>query len=273
MYVTASIVLYKTKIEEINSILENLILSKVNLIYVVDNTPNYLNVDLNLDSKIEIIFNDCNVGFGAGHNVAIKKAIILNSDFHFVINPDVEFSYKDINRLLEFMARNTEVGLLMPRVINPDLTEQFLPKLIPRPIDMLMRKIKRPAFIYTKLIEQYELRRYMNKGTINVPIISGCFSLFNMQAILDVGMYDERFFMYMEDWDISRRLNEKYKTIYFPEVSIVHRYRSEANFKVNLFFIFIQSAIKYFNKWGWIFDSKRKSINKATINYCKTTFI
>jgi GT2 family glycosyltransferase len=86
-----------------------------------------------------------------------------------------------------------------------------------------------------------------------------------MSAVKEVGVYDDRFFMYFEDWDISRRMHLKYKTIYFPKVSIVHGYESGANKDQRLFKIFVKSAIHYFNKWGWFFDSERNKINKKTL--------
>ena len=99
----------------------------------------------------------------------------------------------------------------------------------------------------------------------NVPILSGCFTIFNVKALKEIGGYDDRFFMYFEDWDLSRRMNKKYKTLYFPNVSITHNYESGANHNKRLFKIFVQSAIKFFTKWGWIFDCERRKINKQTL--------
>jgi GT2 family glycosyltransferase len=64
-------------------------------------------------------------------------------------------------------------------------------------------------------------------------------------------MYDDAFFMYFEDWDLSRRMHKQYKTIYFPKVSVVHTYESELIKVKKLFMIFISSAVTYFNKWGY----------------------
>ena len=87
-----------------------------------------------------------------------------------------------------------------------------------------------------------------------------------MEAIQEVGMYDDKFFMYFEDWDLSRRMHKKYKTIYFPQVSVYHGYKSGANKSGKLFKIFIKSAITYFNKWGWFFDSERNKVNNAALS-------
>ena len=85
----------------------------------------------------------------------------------------------------------------------------------------------------------------------------------------EVGVYDDCFFMYFEDWDISRRMNRRYKTVYFPKASIFHDYESGANHNRRLLKIFIKSAIYYFNKWGWFFDKERKRINDLTLSQFK----
>jgi GT2 family glycosyltransferase len=82
-------------------------------------------------------------------------------------------------------------------------------------------------------------------------------------------MYDDNYFMYFEDWDLSRRMHKKYKTIYYPLVSVYHGYESGANKSFKLFKIFIQSAITYFNKWGWFFDKDRKQMNKKALSQFK----
>ena len=91
------------------------------------------------------------------------------------------------------------------------------------------------------------------------------FGIDEKQNYKEVGVYDDRFFMYFEDWDLSRRMHQKYKTIYYPKVSVVHGYESGANKDKRLFKIFVKSAIYYFNKWGWFFDSERNKINKKTL--------
>jgi len=101
---------------------------------------------------------------------------------------------------------------------------------------------------------------------LNVPIISGCFSLFRVEALKRVGLYDEIFFMYFEDFDLSRRIHRNYKTIYYPKVKIIHAYDRGAAKSFTLFSIFIRSAITYFNKYGWFFDGERMKINNTVIN-------
>ena len=163
------------------------------------------------------------------------------------------------------MEKETEVGMAMPKILNTDMTKQNLPKLLPTPTDILLRKIKKPSFLYKTFIEKYELRFVDSNRVFEAPILSGCFTLFRTSVLKELGLYDDGFFMYFEDWDISRRINKKYKTIIFQQTSVIHEYEAGANKNKRLFKIFINSAIHYFNKWGWLFDSERKVINKKTL--------
>lgn len=103
----------------------------------------------------------------------------------------------------------------------------------------------------------------------NVPILSRCFTLLNLKAIQDVELYDNHYFMYFEDWDLSRRMNAKYRTIYFPLFPVYHGYVGEANKSLKSFKIYISSVHIYFKKWGWIFDSNRSKANGQVLSQLK----
>ncbi len=269
--VNLSIVLYKTSLYDINKFLISFNTVKISyFLYIVDNSPtDELKCHFINKANIEYIHNPQNPGFGASHNIALKKSLENNIPYHFVINPDAFFNSDVVSPMVEFMDRNSQVGMMMPQILNLDGSVQNLPKLLPSPYSVLMRKIKRPKFLYGKFIEQYELRNIPSERIYNAPILSGCFTLFRVKALEEIGLYDDRFFMYFEDWDLSRRMNQKFKTIYFPKVSVYHGYESGANKKFRLFRVFFNSAITYFNKWGWIFDKNRIKTNRKTLNDLK----
>ena len=269
MKVTFSVVLYNSNYEDIKTLISNLLdcFESEVILYLVDNSPNNNLKNLSqLDTKrIVYLFNPSNPGFGAAHNLAIEKAIAQNSKYHFVINPDITIIEDVINIMVQYMENNSEVGMMMPKILNKDRSTQFLPKLLPSPQDILLRKLHRPRALYNKFINQYELRQVDDTIIYQAPVLSGCFTLFRIDALEKIGLYDDRFFMYFEDWDISRRMHKQYKTIVFQKAAVIHEYESGANKNKKLFKIFIQSAIRYFNKWGWFFDSERKKINKKTL--------
>lgn len=270
--ISLSIVLYNTKLEDIDNLRESIKLLKSSVIcYIVDNSfDNSLRNSFVEFSNVEYIHNPSNPGFGASHNLAFKRAICNGHKYHFVINPDAVFTNVVIDEMVRFMESDKEIGMMMPEILNVDGSKQYLPKLLPSPLSIFLRKLKKPGFIYKPFIRKYELRDVPSNRIYEAPILSGCFTLFSVDAIEKIGGYDDNYFMYFEDWDISRRMHESFKTVYFPKVSIIHGYESGANKSARLFKIFIRSMIYYFNKWGWLFDKNRSRINKETLEQFKS---
>jgi hypothetical protein len=240
--------------------------SNIDKLFLIDNSPTDELKNFVIDSRIIYFHNPSNPGFGAAHNIAINKAIEAGSNYHFVMNPDAYFMEDIITPMIDYMGQNKDIGMMMPKILNEDGSIQNLPKLLPSPYSIFMRKFKKPSSIYEKFIDLYELRSIPKDVIYNAPILSGCFTLLNLEAIKEVGMYDDNYFMYFEDWDLSRRMHKKYQTIYFPKVSVYHGYESGANKSSKLFKIFINSAITYFNKWGWFYDAERKIVNKKALS-------
>ena len=266
--ITASIVLFQSNVLEIKNNIDSICASGRDIkFYLIDNSAvSHISFFCRTDSRIEYIHNEINIGFGRGHNIALKKAIDLGAQYHFIINPDVDFNINAIVEMVEYMVIHKEVGMMMPKVLNRDGSIQFLPKLLPNPFNILMRKLKWPDFYYKKFIDRYEMRTEPNNIVYCTPVLSGCFSLLRIESVKDIGGFDERFFMYFEDWDLSRRMFRKYKTIYYPLVSVNHGYESGASKKMKLFFIFFKSFFIYFNKWGWFIDSNRVKWNKYVLS-------
>lgn len=266
MIITASIVLYNTNLDDLLKGVNSMFHTNLNIkLFLIDNSATDKIRELINDSRVIYIHNPSNPGFGAAHNIAIQNAIEIDSKYHFIVNPDIYFESDVISPMIDYMKNDKTIGMMMPQILNLDGSIQNLPKLLPSPFDIVWRKLRKPAKAYEKFINQYELRQVPKHMIYQAPVLSGCFTLLNLQAIKEVGGYDDKFFMYFEDWDLSRRMHKHYKTIYFPVVSVYHGYESGANRSRKLFNIFLNSAITYFNKWGWFFDSERKKINKKSL--------
>ena len=261
MKISASIVLYKTDPLELQHVYQCFVHSQLNFqLLLIDNSPddrlrNVLNED-----TVEYHFTGRNIGYGRGHNLAIKE-IINSSEFHLVINSDISFLPNVIDSLVAYMKQHPDVGQIMPKVLSPEGETQYLCKLIPTPFDLIFRRFL-PSTVLKKRKEKFQLIFTGYDKIMEVPYLSGCFMFLKTASIKEVGLFDERFFMYPEDIDLTRRINEKYKTIYFPEVFIIHDHAKESYKKGDMFLIHTTNIIKYFNKWGWFFDLKRVRTNQ-----------
>lgn len=213
--VSASIVIYNPKINLLTNLIETILESNLSIIlYIIDNSK-YVHPLLKTNYKNKnfiYIHNPSNPGFGASHNYATELAIRRKSNYHFIINPDIILTKDILNTLVFEIKREKNIGIIMPKILNFDGSTQNLPKLLPSPLWLVIRKIKWPNFYYFKMINTFELREVSQKLIFNSPILSGCFMLVNLKYFEDVGKFDEQFFMYFEDWDLSRRINKKYQT-------------------------------------------------------------
>lgn len=265
---TISIVTYNTNKEELLKVLKCLEKIKVNKrIFISDNSENQdikkVIEDLN-SNQIEYIFNNSNKGFGAGHNVIINKLLNkeLDSKYHLVMNSDVYFEEDVVEKLLDYMSNHEEIGQIGPRITGKDGTLTYSCKLFPTPLNLIMRRFIPLKKIVEKMDYDYEMRWYNYKDIVEGALLSGCFMLLRTEVFEKVGKFDEKYFMYLEDYDFCRRIGEKYEVIYYPKVEIMHEHAKSSYKSRKMLLIHIKSALTYFNKWGWIFDKKRSEANK-----------
>jgi len=268
--INVSIVLFKNDQDLVKKAIYSCINSfLINKVYLIDNSPtDILSCLASLDSRIEYIFNNANLGFGKAHNIALKRSIEENIPYHLVLNPDVYFEKGVLEELYNFMEANKDVGLVMPKVLYPNGNLQYLCKLLPTPLDLFGRRFLNFG-PFKKIVEKrnevYELRFTGYDKIMEVPYLSGCFMFIRTEVLKKVGLFDERFFMYLEDTDLSRRIHKVAKTVYYPYVYVYHEYGKGSYKSLKLLYYHIKSAIKYFNKYGWFFDKEREEINKKIL--------
>ncbi len=266
LQLTCSIVLYNTKPAVLTKVIESVLQSNLNVkLYLIDNSVTDDLRKFACNGSTEYIFNNCNLGFGSAHNVALQKAPEL-APYHLVLNPDIEFEKDVLEEIYHFMQKHKNVGQLMPKVFYEDGELQKLCHLVPSPFDLISRRFFQNQRWTKKLNDRYELKDFDYNQCANIPNLSGCFMFLRTEALRKVDGFDKRFFMYMEDVDFTRRMHILCETLYYPHVCILHRFEKESYSNPQLLKYHINSATKYFNKWGWFRDKERKIINEKTLH-------
>lgn len=201
--------------------------------------------------KVDVLFFGENHGFGFGHNKNVTRA---TEDLVLICNPDILISQVDFKHLYDYLSGHDNM-LIAPKIVNTDMTPQHLMR---RKLDVFDYMLRFVPFqfvkkIFHKRLAYYECRDITDE-TQAINFVSGCFMMTNRQDYLDIGGFDECFFMYFEDNDLCQRYREAGKAImYLPDAKAIHFYGKGAHRHASLFRVFMSSMAKYFNKWGWRF--------------------
>ncbi len=257
---TVSIVTYQTPDTELLDCLDSLISADVARIIIVDNSSSTA-TRMIAESRNVYYIPSHNIGYGAAHNIAIRKAIDLGADYHLVINSDIHFNGADLGRMVRFLEQNQDVVALHPDVRNPDGSRQFTARRLPTPIDVFGRRFL-PSRVMERRNRKYLLMDADLSKPIDVPYFQGSFMMLRTSGLKDSGLFDERFFMYPEDIDLIRRLHRIGRTLYWPEVKVVHDHHAGSYHSWRLLRIHVINMCRYFSKWGWWHDRERRAFNR-----------
>lgn len=263
MKIIASLVLFRHDYQSVEKTLNSLLAEdSISKLVIVDNGSHcdWL-VDIH-EPKIEVIRTSTNAGFGAGHNVVFDTFKNM-ADYFLICNPDIAFDKGEVDKLHRF-CESESLGLAIPKIVYPDGRLQHGCKLLPSPYQLFTRRFF--SCLSRKLNQRYELHCADYDKPFFAPSFSGCFMLVSNESIQDVGYFDTRFFLYLEDVDLSRRICLKHKTCYYPESLVVHESQRRSYQDKRFLFYHIISSVKYFNKWGWFFDREKTLLNKNCLD-------
>jgi GT2 family glycosyltransferase len=225
-------------------------------IFVVDNASKDHTVEMVKEKypPIHLIVNQKNIGFSKANNQAILKA---KGKYILVINPDTITSADTIHKVIKFMNQHDDAGGLGVRMINAQ--GRFLKESkrgLPTPWAAFVKFVGlSKIFPTSKLLNRYYMGWIDEYQISEIEVLAGAFMLLRKKALDKVGLFDETFFMYGEDIDLSYRLSlAGYKNYYFPETYIIH-FKGQSTRKLSLryiqsfygaMFIFVR---KYFLKF------------------------
>lgn len=261
---TVSIVTYRTDADELRSCMASLSSEAVGHVYIVDNAGERRMARIAGEFGRTSYAALPNPGYGAAHNTAIRAALRRGSDYHLVLNSDVRFDPAVLPRLIEVMESRPDIGLLQPAMTHADGTPLPSVRLLPTPWDVFGRRFL-PRRWFAKRNARYTLAHLDMGVEQNVPYHQGSFMLLRAEALRQTGLFDERFFMYPEDIDLSRRLHRSWKTVRWPYETVVHDHRSASYRSLRMLWIHATNMVRYFNKWGWWHDPERRHFNRPLL--------
>lgn len=266
MQISCAIVSYHNPPEQIAEVLRSAASSAMDVaVCLVDNSADDTLSEVARRFGARYIHRPDNPGFGAAHNLALREALAQGTRYHAVLNPDISFGPDVLPALFAHMEANPDIGLIMPDIRYPDGSRQHLCKLLPTPADLWVRRFLPGLYRASGRLDTYEMRRSGYAGIMDVPALSGCFMFLRASVLHRIGGFDERYFMYLEDVDLSRRVGRVARTVFYPKVSIIHAYQKGSYKSSALLMRHIRSAIQYFRKWGWFFDAERSAVNRRAL--------
>lgn len=194
---------------------------------------------------VEYVNINDNLGFGKGHNSIIP---LLNSKYHAIVNPDIVLQEDSFSKIIEFMDTSS-AGLCIPHMVDEHGTRLDVYRRELTVFDVFVRffcsnHFKRRQRWHTMQSSNYD-------KPFRVPFGQGSFLVIRTELFKEISGFDERFFMYLEDADLCKRVNEISEVVYFPGTTVIHKWERGSHKNLKLFKMHMKSMFKYFSKWGF----------------------
>lgn len=261
--ISVSICTYHTSAEELDRCISSLKSPVIDSITIVDNGEETRLQDFAASRSLNYIALP-NPGFGAAHNAALMQS---RSPYHLVLNADVYFPSETLGAMVDLLERNPEVVQLQPRVEYPDGTPQYCSRRLPSPFIVFGRRFL-PKWMMRKANSRYLLHDMDLTQPLSVPYQTGCFMLLRTSVAQSIGGFDERFFMYPEDIDLSRRMAAVGTVLYWPGATIIHDHAAASYSSGRMLRIHISNMLRYFYKWAIEgAPGLRRKINKKVATF------
>lgn len=216
-------------------------------VYVIDNgsSDNTVSLIKNNFPQVKLIEQE-NKGFGGGHNAVLSQ---LDSKYHAMINPDIVFQSDALHTLFTYMEEHEDVVIGNPLIHNPDGTRQEVPCKQPTYRYAFSRELERFGGPFKKWRDEYTMRTIPFEQPIDVEFCTGCFIFIRTALFKELNGFDERFFMYCEDADLTRRAMQHGRAVCVATATVVHDWERASGHNWKLFRIHLSSIQKYFKKW------------------------
>ena len=206
---------------------------------------------------IKLIRSEKNLGMGGGNNLGIKNS---SGEFILILNADTMVEKDSVLELYKYLKENKEVGIVGPKIFNPDGSLQDTCMRFPKIYTPLLRRTFLGK-IFSRQLDNFLMKDFDHLASREVDWLMGsCFLLRREILAKDGYVFDEKFFMYFEDTELCRRVKNKHqlKVVYFPEAIITHDHgRGSAKRPWYLAPFIDRLAREHIKSWWKYFFSKK----------------
>ena len=204
-------------------------------ILVIDSTVSHKARDLIKENHPNIKYLPFkeNLGYARGVNIGIQNS---SGKYILVLNPDVIVTDGAIDKMLNYVQKHADIGMLGPRVLNFNGTHQKTYFSYYKPATILARRSFLGKFgWFKKELNNFLMADADSSKTQTPDWLMGSAIMVSSEAIKKIGGMDEGFFMYFEDVDWARRFwHNDYKVVYYPEAVMYHYHQRESNSRLGL---------------------------------------
>ena len=223
-------------------------------IYIVDNSClddndkviKDFNKYISKYKDINYINTHDNLGFGKGHNYVIKD---INSKYHAIVNPDIIIKEDALSKIIKYLDNNNDVGMVIPNIVDEKGNRQDVYRLELTVFDMFIRMFCKSLFKKRQAKHTMQDKDYSKP--FQVPFGQGSFLVIRTDLFKKLNGFDDRYFMYLEDADLCKRVNNESKLMYYPDATVIHKWEKGSHKNKKLFKYHLKSMRLYFKKWGY----------------------
>lgn len=219
-------------------------------LYLIDNaSPDQALQQLEqmgIPENVQVLPLPENRGYGSGHNAALP---LLQSQYHAVVNPDIEVSSDVLGAMARWMQDHPDVVIATPKLLSLDGSVQHIGKRRPALLPLVYRQT------HLSFLKKYETHYLMLDEDLSQPIdvefCSGSFFMIRTDVYKEFGGFDEKYFMYVEDADITQKALQYGRAVFLPQVEVTHAWHRAAHKNPRQFLWQLKSMGRYFRKWGF----------------------
>lgn len=201
------------------------------------------------DDRVTVLCLPKNLGFGGGHNAVLPR---LASQVHFILNPDILLETDVLHELTDWLLAHPEAAMATPQLYFPDGRIQHLPRRKPTPWALFARQLapRMPGSVFEKADRHYTMQDEDLTTPRPIEFCTGSFMAVRTEVFRKVGGFDEDYFMYVEDADLTQKVLRCGKVYLVPQYKAIHAWHRAPMRDAGKFKMQLGSMLRYFKKWG-----------------------